>query len=109
MNMGTVRAHRWLALLAIVVMVAAMMAGPAAATPKNAAGEHKATICQVTNSATNPYVIIEVDRAAFDVAGKSDHAHHIAKDGRGDLLYNQQTGECEAQPGDDPGGQPTNF
>ncbi len=49
------------------------------------------TICHVTNSATNPYVVIEVDLAAFDGEGKNDHAHH-ERDGRVDVVYDEAYG-----------------
>lgn len=73
------------------------LALPAAATPR-VGGEHKVTICHVTNSATNPYVVIEVDVAAFDGEGANDHTQH------GDAEY--EAGECQWDGGvvvvDDP-------
>ena len=89
-----------------------MLAAPAAATPKNDAGEHKITICHVTNSETNPYVVIEVDVAAFDGEGKNDHTHHVNKDGLVDVPF--VDGECQVDDTGDPGdpgdpGDGTNF
>ena len=64
---------------------------------------HKVTICHVTNSATNSYVIIEVDVAAFDGVGKSDHKHHMSKDGlRSDVDVPKGTTDIAACLDDDP-------
>jgi ABC-type sugar transport system substrate-binding protein len=89
-------------LLLAAGLLTAALAVPATATPKNAAGEHKVTICHVTNSASNPYVVITVDVAAFDGEGKNDHAHHVSKDGRVDLEYID--GECGGGGTDGTGG-----
>ena len=70
----------------VAIMLAVFtLAGPASATPKGADGEHKVTICHVTNSANNPYVIITIDEAAWDGGDANDHAHHVSKDGRVDF------------------------
>lgn len=79
-------------LLPAVGLLVAAMAAPAAATPHDGGGEHKVTICHVTNSATNPYVVITVDVAAFDGQGANDHTHHASKDGRVDVVF--ADGEC---------------
>ncbi len=85
---------RKLAKLGIGVGLAMTMALPVGATP----GEpHTITICHVTNSDTNPFVVIEVDVAAFDGVGENDHTQHVDKDGHVDLPYID--GECG---GDDP-------
>ena len=79
------RFRRLIGTLSIVAMLAVVLAIPASATPKNQDGEHKVTICHVTNSSSNPWVIIDVDFAAFDGDGKNDHYHHVSKDGRMDV------------------------
>lgn len=73
-------------------LLAVAMAIPAGATPADENGEHKVTICHVTNSTSNPFVVISVDVAAFDGEGNNDHSRHISKDGRVDQLY--VDGEC---------------
>lgn len=59
------------------LLLAAAVGGSASATrPDPDTGDHKVTICHATNSGTNPYVMIEVDYAAVDSAGGSDHMSH---------------------------------
>ena len=59
------------------LLLAGVMSGSASATrPDPDTGDHKVTICHATNSGTNPYVLIEVDYAAVDSAGGSDHMSH---------------------------------
>ena len=59
------------------LLLAAAVGGSASATrPDPGTGDHKVTICHRTNSETNPYVLIEVDYAAVDSAGGSDHMSH---------------------------------
>ncbi|MEN9822580.1 MAG: hypothetical protein RLZ04_1006 [Actinomycetota bacterium] len=59
------------------LLLAGAMSGSASATrPDPDTGDHKVTICHRTNSETNPYVLIEVDYAAVDGAGGSDHMSH---------------------------------
>ena len=69
----------------VVSALAALLVAPASATPP-VDGEHQVTICHVTESEGNPYVLITVDVAAFDGEGANDHSHHEAKDGRVDVV-----------------------
>jgi len=78
----------------LAVLLVGAIAGPASATRPDEDGTHKVTICHVTNSTSNPWVIIEVDVAAFDGAGANDHSRHISRDGRSDVLATG--GECFA-------------
>ena len=91
------RTRRFLAVASAAALAVTMLAAPASATPPDAEGSHTVTICHVTNSETNPWVIIEVDFAAFDGAGMSDHAHHVAKDFRVDVVYDEYYG-CDDRP-----------
>jgi len=85
-------------LLLAAGLLSATMAIPAVATPDDGTG-HKVTICHVTHSATNPYVVITVDVAAFDGAGANDHSRHEV-DGVSDSLYID--GVCVDGPTDTP-------
>ncbi|MEY2754839.1 MAG: hypothetical protein RJB65_1197 [Actinomycetota bacterium] len=59
------------------LLLAGAVSGSVSATrPDPDTGDHKVTICHRTNSETNPYVLIEVDYAAVDGAGGSDHMSH---------------------------------
>jgi hypothetical protein len=71
---------------------ATALALPAAATPGD---DHKVTICHVTNSEKNPYVMIEVDFAAFDGEGVNDHKRHENKSGDVDVEFDFVTGLCD--------------
>lgn len=92
--------------LRVIVVTAALtfaaLSGTAGATPKGIDGEHKVTICHVTNSETNPWVQITVDVAAFDGEGQHDHTHHVSKDGRVDYIL--LDGECGDGGGTDTDG-----
>lgn len=75
-------------IIAVAVLTAPFVLMPSvSATPKDAEGVHKVTICHVTNSAKNPFVIIEVDVAAFDGEGRNDHSQHVNKYGDEDELF----------------------
>ncbi|NOY56512.1 MAG: hypothetical protein GXP34_11065 [Actinobacteria bacterium] len=69
----------------LAALLVGAIAGPVSATPPGEDGSHKVTICHVTNSVSNPWVIVEVDVAAFDGAGANDHTRHISQDGRRDV------------------------
>jgi len=88
--------------LMAATVLAAALAAPAAATPATDGDSHKVTICHVTNSATNPWVEITIDVAAFDGEGKNDHAHHVAKDGRKDFIPVDGNCDADATDGDNP-------
>ena len=82
-------------------LAAFTLAGPVGATPKAQDGDHKVTICHVTNSATNPYVVITIDDAAWDGAGANDHTRPVSKDGRVD--FEIDPGQDCTGPTDDEG------
>lgn len=89
-----------IALAAAILAAMAVLPSIASATPKDD-GDHKITICHVTEG-KNPYVVITVDVAAFDGAGANDHTHHRSKDGRVDVPY--VGGECLVPGGGGGGG-----
>ena len=91
-----------IALVSVLVMIMTFLPGFAQATPRDSDGNHKVTICHVTNSAKNPWVIITVDVAAFDGHDKNDHMHHRSKDGRRDVVA--VNGRCPTVNGDHDGG-----
>jgi len=67
---------------------------------------HKVTICHATNSATNPYVVITIDIAAWHAEGDEGHSpdHHVNhKTGFHDVLWDAING-CDD---DDNGGGTT--
>lgn len=66
--------------VAAVAVVGAISTTPGLATPPGAGGDHKVTICHVTGSERNPWVIITVDRAAWDGDGANDHTRHVKGD-----------------------------
>ncbi|MEX0667504.1 MAG: hypothetical protein WD313_04175 [Acidimicrobiia bacterium] len=56
---------------------------------------HKITICHATNSASNPYVVITIDVAAWnpgDDHGHSPDNHVNSKTGDRDKVWNETTG-----------------
>jgi len=65
---------------------------------------HKITICHATNSASNPYVVITIDVAAWHASGDVGHSpdHHVnAKTGDEDKVWSEDTGcEGDGGPGD---------
>jgi hypothetical protein len=78
--------------------VGAMLVPAAAATPPNGNG-HKVTICHQTHSATNPVVVITVDRASFDL-NPSLQGHYPPHHESGDEVFEngEGKGECVAPP-----------
>lgn len=90
--LGSKRERRVTNVIVASLLAVLAVAGPVDAKPKSHDGEHKVTICHVTNSAANPYVVITIDKAAWDGAGANDHTHHVSKDGRVDF---------EIEPGED--------
>ncbi len=95
---GSTKFRKTMALVAGAVCATAL-ALPAAATPGD---DHKTTICHVTNSVKNPYVVIEVDVAAFDGAGANDHTQHQNKSGMQDAK--SIDGVCQLRDAGDDGG-----
>ena len=71
----------------LVLSFAPAMATPPGSDPWLVDG-HKITICHATNSATNPYVVITIDAAAWHTEGEVGHSpdHHV----------NQETGDHDA-------------
>ena len=73
--------RRKIAFAATTVVLMLSIMGPALATPPGPDGLHKITICHVTNSATNPFVEITIDIAAWHSEGAEGHSpgHHFNK------------------------------
>ncbi len=87
--------------VATVAVVGAASAVPGLAKPP-ADGDHKVTICHVTGSERNPWVVITIDRSAWDGEGANDHTHH-EKNGRSDHVL-PASGICREVGGiGDPG------
>lgn len=84
---------RRVASIALGAVCATVLAFPAGATMPDEDGDHTVTICHVTNG-TNEWVVIDVDVAAFDGEGDSDHRHHVSNDGRTDFLA-PASGVCD--------------
>lgn len=99
------RPARYLALVAAAGMVIGVFASPAFATKPDPNSDlvegHKIWICHATRSLSNPYVKIEIDIAAWDIADpdSNDHGpqHHLReKDGVvwGDYALENPEDEC---------------
>jgi hypothetical protein len=93
--------RRLLTFVSTVVLVVLGVTAPALATKPGTDPDledgHKITICHVTNSATNPYVVITIDIAAWEGDGDERHSpdHHVnSKTGDVDRVWSPETG-CE--------------
>ncbi len=92
--------HRWTVLILASLLVLAVTQTALATKPGTVPGAidgHKITICHATNSATNPYVVITIDVAAWnpgDDLGHSPENHVNSKTGDRDKVWNEITG-CE--------------
>jgi len=77
------------------MLLLGLMVGPAGATAPDAGGNHKITICHATNSASNPYVVITIDEAAWvggTGAGHGPDRHMNRKTGDADKPWNALLG-----------------
>lgn len=84
-----------ISLLVLSIMGSALATKPG--TDPDLIDGHKITICHVTNSATNPYVVITIDIAAWQDAGSEGHSpeHHVnQKTGDHDVIWDVATGAC---------------
>lgn len=94
--------RRLITLAATGAMLVLSVMGPALATKPGTDPDlidgHKITICHVTNSATNPFVVITIDIAAWhnndDSVGHSPEHHVNSKTGQHDQLWDEDTEEC---------------
>lgn len=82
--------RKLITLVTTVSLLTLSVIGPALATQPGSSPDledgHKITICHATNSATNPYVVITIDIAAWhEEGGEVGHSpdHH----------FNQKTGD----------------
>jgi len=99
--------RRAITLATTIALLVLMVAGPAMATPPGSDPElvdgHKITICHVTNSASNPFVVITVDIAAWHDGGEVGHSpeHHVSdKTGLHDVVWDEINGCTEGGGGD---------
>jgi len=84
-------------LLSLTVMAPALATKPGSGPDEG----HKITICHVTNSATNPYVVITIDVAAWHSDGEEGHSpeHHVNhKTGDHDVVWDEVTGCDDETP-----------
>ena len=93
--------------LATTIALLVFSAAPAMATPPGSdpglVDGHKITICHATNSASNPYVVITIDVAAWHTDGSIGHSrdHHVnQKTGDHDVVWDEVNGCAD----DDGGG-----
>ncbi len=90
-SMRSVFERRLSRVLMAAGLLTAVLAVPAVATPDDGTG-HSVEICHVTNSASNEFIVITIDRAAFDGGDASDHEHHTNRFGNSDHLYDPAIG-----------------
>jgi ABC-type sugar transport system substrate-binding protein len=93
------------ALLVLTVMGPVLATKPG--TDPDLIDGHKITICHVTNSAQNPFVVITIDIAAWQNEGDEGHSpdHHInKKTGQQDAVWDEATGTCVEGPPPEPPG-----
>jgi hypothetical protein len=94
--------HRLTVLLLASLLVLGVAQTALATKPGSVPGAvdgHKITICHATNSASNPYVVITIDVAAWNSSGDVGHSpdHHVnAKTGDADKVWSEDTGCDEA-------------
>lgn len=93
--------------LATTIALLAFGVAPAIATPPGTdpglTDGHKITICHVTNSASNPFVVITIDVAAWHTEGTVGHSpdqHVNHKTGDHDVVWDEVNG-CSGG-GEDP-------
>ncbi len=92
---------RLITLVATISLAVLGLMAPALATKPGTNPElidgHKITICHVTNSDTNPYVVITIDISAWHDEGNQGHSpeHHVNhKTGQHDQLWDAATWTC---------------
>jgi hypothetical protein len=88
-------------LLAAISLAVLGVMGPALATKPGTDPDlidgHKITICHVTDSATNPYVVITIDISAWHDDGNKGHSpeHHFNhKTGQHDQVWDELAEAC---------------
>jgi hypothetical protein len=92
--------HRWTVFILASLLILTVTQTALATKPGTVPGAidgHKITICHATNSATNPYVVITIDVAAWnpgDDPGHSPENHVNSKTGDRDKVWDETTG-CE--------------
>jgi hypothetical protein len=98
--------RRVITLVTTIALLMLSVVGPAMATPPGNDDGHKITICHVTNSASNPFVVITIDVAAWHAEGQVGHSpdHHVNhKTGDHDVVWDEVDGCGENGDGGGPG------
>jgi hypothetical protein len=85
--------------LATTIALLVLSIAPAIATPPESdpglVDGHKITICHATNSASNPFVLITIDVAAWHTEGEIGHSpdHHVNQEtGDHDVVWDEVNG-----------------